>query len=66
MSLEACLPYGPIDVVVWSQVAERQWRIFLEGACWDRADGVGHLIANRLIDLSSLLGALDNRSGRHP
>ncbi|WP_266158095.1 error-prone DNA polymerase [Dyella silvatica] len=60
--------YGPINVVVWSQVAERQRRIFLEARLlgvdgrWEHADGVSHLIAHRLIDLSALLGALDSRS----
>ncbi|MDR3443831.1 MULTISPECIES: error-prone DNA polymerase [unclassified Dyella] len=60
--------YGPINVVVWSQVAERQRRIFLESRLlgvdgrWEHVDGVSHLIAHRLHDLSELLGSLDSRS----
>jgi error-prone DNA polymerase len=60
--------FGPINVVVWSHVAERQRRIFLESRLlgvegrWEHADGVSHLIAHRLIDMSELLGALDSRS----
>jgi error-prone DNA polymerase len=60
--------FGPINVVVWSHVAERQRRIFLESRLlgvdgrWEHADGVSHLIAHRLHDLSELLGALDSRS----
>jgi error-prone DNA polymerase len=60
--------FGPINVVVWSHVAERQRRIFLESRLlgvdgrWEHADGVSHLIAHRLIDMSELLGSLDSRS----
>jgi len=60
--------FGPINVVVWSHVAERQRRIFLESRLlgvdgrWEHADGVSHLIAHRLHDLSELLGSLDSRS----
>jgi len=60
--------YGPINVVVWSQVAERQRRAFLEARLlgvdgqWEQVDGVSHLIAHRLIDMSGLLGSLDSRS----
>ncbi len=60
--------FGPINVVVWSHVAERQRRIYLEARLlgvdgrWEHVDGVSHLIAHRLIDLSSLLGSLDSRS----
>ncbi|WP_243048637.1 error-prone DNA polymerase [Dyella sp. RRB7] len=60
--------YGPINVVVWSQVAERQRRIYLEARLlgvegrWEQVDGVSHLIAHRLIDFSQLLGTLDSRS----
>ena len=60
--------YGPINVVVWRQVAERQWRVFLESRLlgvdgrWEQVDGVSHLIAARLTDLSELLGPLDSRS----
>ncbi|WP_130618028.1 error-prone DNA polymerase [Dyella amyloliquefaciens] len=60
--------FGPINVVVWSHVAERQRQIYLEARLmgvdgrWEQVDGVSHLIAQRLIDLSPLLGALDSRS----
>jgi error-prone DNA polymerase len=60
--------FGPINVVVWSHVAERQRRIFLESRLlgvdgrWEHVDGVSHLIAHRLHDLSELLGSLDSRS----
>ncbi|WP_323137555.1 error-prone DNA polymerase [Dyella subtropica] len=60
--------YGPINIVVWSQVAERQRRVFLEARLmgvdgqWEQVDGVSHLIAHRLIDMSELLGPLDSRS----
>ena len=29
---------------------------------WEHVDGVSHLIAHRLLDMSALLGALDSRS----
>ena len=60
--------HGPINVVVWRQVAERQRRVFLEARLlgvdgrWEHVDGVSHLIAHRLIDMSELLGSLDSRS----
>jgi error-prone DNA polymerase len=60
--------FGPINVIVWRQVAERQRRTFLEARLlgvegrWEHANGVGNLIAHRLLDLSGLLGPLDVRS----
>jgi len=60
--------HGPINVVVWRQVAERQHRPYLEARLlgvegrWETVDGVCHLIARRLLDLSPLLGELDVRS----
>jgi len=60
--------HGPINVVVWHHVAERQRRVFLESRLlgvdgrWEHVDGVSHLIAQRLIDMSDLLGSLDSRS----
>ncbi|AHX13510.1 DNA polymerase [Dyella jiangningensis] len=60
--------FGPINVVVWSHVASRQRRIYLEARLmgvegrWEQVDGVSHLIAHRLIDFSPFLGALDSRS----
>lgn len=60
--------HGPINVIVWRQVAERQRRVLLEARLlgvdgrWEHVDGVSHLIAHRLIDMSALLGSLDSRS----
>lgn len=60
--------HGPVNVVVWRHVAERQRRPYLESRLlgveghWETVDGVSHLIARRLLDLSPLLGALDVRS----
>jgi error-prone DNA polymerase len=60
--------HGCINVVVWSHVAERQRRAYLEARLlgvegqWEAVDGVSHLIARRLVDLSGLLGSLDSRS----
>ena len=60
--------HGPINVVVWRQVAERHRRVCLEARLlgvdgrWEHVDGVSHLIAHRLIDMSELLGSLDSRS----
>jgi error-prone DNA polymerase len=60
--------HGPINVVVWSQVAERQRRAYLEARLlgvegqWECVDGVAHLIARRLTDMSTWLGELDSRS----
>ena len=60
--------HGFVNVVVWSHVAERQRRAYLEARLlgvegqWEAVDGVSHLIAHRLTDMSALLGALDSRS----
>ena len=60
--------HGPVNVVVWRHVAERQHRPYLESRLlgvegrWETVDGVHHLIARRLLDLSPLLGTLDVRS----
>ncbi|MDE1894299.1 MAG: error-prone DNA polymerase [Pseudomonadota bacterium] len=60
--------HGFINVVVWRHVAERQRRAYLEASLlgvegqWESVDGVSHLIAERLADMSALLGALDSRS----
>ncbi|CAM0997589.1 Error-prone DNA polymerase [Rhodanobacter sp. Root179] len=60
--------HGAINVVVWSQVAERQRRAYLEARLlgvegqWECVDGVAHLIARRLTDMSTWLGELDSRS----
>ncbi len=60
--------HGFVNVVIWSHVAERQRRAYLEARLlgvegqWESVDGVSHLIAHRLVDMSGLLGALDSRS----
>lgn len=60
--------HGPINVIVWRQVAQRQRRVFLEARLlgvdgrWEHVDGVSHLIAHRLLDMSAILGSLDSRS----
>ncbi len=59
---------GIINIVVWGDLAERQRRELLGSRLmavdgkWERVDGVEHLIASRLHDLTPLLGALDTRS----
>jgi len=59
---------GAVNVVVWPDLAERQRReligsrlLAVQGR-WETVDGVQHIIAHRLQDLSSLLGALQVRS----
>ncbi|TAL93306.1 MAG: error-prone DNA polymerase [Rhodanobacter sp.] len=60
--------HGFINVVVWKDVAERQRRAYLEASLlgvdgqWECVDGVSHLIARRLTDMSAWLGSLDSRS----
>ena len=60
--------HGMINVVVWRQLAERQRRPFLEARLLmvegrlEAENGVRHLIARRLHDLTPLLGGLDVRS----
>jgi error-prone DNA polymerase len=60
--------FGPINVIVWRDVAERQRQAFLEARLlgvdgrWEHVDGVSHLIAHHLRDMSALLGSLDSRS----
>ncbi|WP_158884604.1 error-prone DNA polymerase [Rhodanobacter sp. L36] len=60
--------HGLINVVVWRHVADAQRRPLLQARLlavegqWEHVDGVSHLIAHRLKDLTPLLGALDARS----
>ena len=60
--------HGLVNVVVWRHVAEAQRRALIEARLlavegqWEHVDGVSHLIAHRLQDLTPLLGALDARS----
>jgi error-prone DNA polymerase len=60
--------FGHVNVVVWSHIAQTQRRPYLEArllaieGCWESVDGVSHLIARKLRDLSHLLADLDARS----
>jgi len=60
--------FGHVNVVVWNHIAQTQRRPYLEARLlaiegrWEAVDGVSHLIARRLRDLSSLLADLDARS----
>ena len=59
---------GPLNIIVWRDLAERQRRVFLESqllavdGVLESVDGVQHLVARRLQDLSCLLRGLDSRS----
>ncbi len=59
---------GMVNVIVWPALGERRHRVLLEAKLMrvegrlEAADGVQHLIAARLTDLSSLLGALNVQS----
>lgn len=59
---------GMTNVVIWRDLAERQRRVLLESRLLavegrlEHQHGVLHLIANRLDNLTSLLGSLDTRS----
>src|SRR5690606_14789938 len=59
---------GPVNVVVRNELIERQRRELLGATLlgvygtWQSASGVHHLIAQRLVDLSALLGGLPARS----
>jgi error-prone DNA polymerase len=60
--------HGLVNVIVWRDVAETHRRVLLESELigiegrWEAVDGVCHLIASRLLDMSELLGGLDVRS----
>ncbi len=59
---------GMVNVVVWRDLGERQRRVLLESRLMvvegrlESAEGVQHLIAARLQDLSPLLGSLATQS----
>ncbi|MDH2049859.1 error-prone DNA polymerase [Achromobacter marplatensis] len=59
---------GPVNVVVRPELIERQRRELLGAkllgvyGAWQSVDGVRHLIAQRLVDLSDLLGGLATQS----
>ena len=60
--------HGMVNVVVWPRVAERRRKALLGSTLlavrgrWERVDGVEHLIAGDLEDLSPLLGGLHAES----
>ena len=59
---------GPINVIVWPDLAQRQRRELLGARLlavagqWQVANGVSHLVARRLFDWSAQLGPLATRS----
>ncbi|MBB1472561.1 error-prone DNA polymerase [Luteimonas sp. MC1782] len=59
---------GMVNVIVWPRVAERGRKALLGATLlevrgrWERVDGVEHLIAGHLEDLSALLGGLRSES----
>ncbi|WP_282278001.1 error-prone DNA polymerase [Stenotrophomonas sp. PS02297] len=60
--------HGPLNVVVWQDLAARRRKVLLGARLmavrgrWEQVDGVQHLIARDLHDLSHLLGDLQTRS----
>ena len=60
--------FGMINVVVWNDLAERQRRVLIQSQMLridgrlESANGVRHVIAGRLSDLTPLLTGLDVRS----
>ncbi len=60
--------HGTVQVIVWKKVRERfraellNARLLGVWGVWQRQQGVCHLIAHRLVDLSPLLGRLPTRS----
>ncbi|MBC7988994.1 MAG: error-prone DNA polymerase, partial [Luteimonas sp.] len=60
--------HGMVNVIVWPHLAERQRmqllgsRLLAVNGRWEKVDGVEHLIAKNLQDLSGLLGGLDIQS----
>ncbi|MNY70569.1 Error-prone DNA polymerase [compost metagenome] len=60
--------HGMINVVVWKALAERQRRALIQSRLlqvygrFETVDGVRHVIARRLQDLTHLLTGLDVRS----
>lgn len=59
---------GNVNVIVWPALVERQRREVMGAQLlgvygqWQTAHNVRHLVAQRLVDLSHLLGELDTRS----
>ena len=59
---------GQVNVIVWERIGQEQRRPLLESRLlevhgqWQQQEGVSHLIAQRLIDRTPLLGELLTRS----
>jgi error-prone DNA polymerase len=59
---------GPVNVIVWSHVLQRQRREVLSApliavyGVWQSESGVQHLVAQRIVDRTPLLGSLQTRS----
>jgi error-prone DNA polymerase len=55
---------GPVNVIVWKGIRERQRQALLHSrllavrGTWQHKDGVSHLVARHLVDLSGWLGGL--------
>ena len=62
--------WGTVNVVVWQDLAVRSRRVLVGSRLlavdgrWEVVDGVRHLIARRLHDLSLLLGQLATGASR--
>lgn len=60
--------FGLVNVVVWHDLAERQRRVLVQSQMLqidghlETVDGVRHVIAGRLTDMTALLTGLDIRS----
>ena len=56
---------GSVNVIVWRHVRERQRQALLASRLlavagqWQTRDGVSHLVARRLVDMTPWLGRLD-------
>ena len=56
--------HGMVNVIVWQKLAARRRKVLLGAQLlgvrgrWERVDGVEHLIASDLQDLSPMLGGL--------
>ncbi len=59
---------GNVNVIVHAELAQRQQAALVQSSLmgvygvWQRHQGINHLLASRLVDLSGLLGSLPTRS----